>query len=289
MAEAADHEADLRAAVDKVLAQHPTGSVDTALVGELWRAAESLGFRFPADGPCLPWALDRLGLRMPAPRQVTVDPVAEPPLEERAARAVCAHTIGGFCQFVGGDLGCLNGRGVAPNWRNCIADRVQLSLSGTSRVSEAVLGLVDQGQPGEDVAGLIDQLRQSEGAAVTILCDNPEFFGPNNAIEVIADWTNWQTVRFSGESLVEALRAALSGRGGTVMADASSSLFAGPDAPADAGSIMHRPGMTRDDLAACCAANASAMHHGNLRELLDDVATTLAAAPDEQDEGGAAG
>lgn len=48
-----------------------------------------------------------------------------------------------------------------------------------------------------------------------------------------------------------------------------------PADPTPASAIMHRPGMSRDDLAACCAANAAAMHAGNLRDLLEDAASAL--------------
>lgn len=57
------------------------------------------------------------------------------------------------------------------------------------------------------------------------------------------------------------------------LADRLAALSSPTDIPASA--IMHRPGMSRDDLAACCAINAAAMHAGNLRDLLEDVATAL--------------
>jgi hypothetical protein len=57
------------------------------------------------------------------------------------------------------------------------------------------------------VLRLIDQLRADEGNAITILCDNPEG-PPNNAVEVVADWTGWEERRFDGATLLEALQAA---------------------------------------------------------------------------------
>lgn len=58
----------------------------------------------------------------------------------------------------------------------------------------------------------IHALRAGEGHSVTILCDNPDFDGPNNAVEVCADWTDWKERRFTGETLLEALQAAIAGR-----------------------------------------------------------------------------
>ncbi len=54
----------------------------------------------------------------------------------------------------------------------------------------------------------IDELRKEEGASVTLFCDNPDFEGPNNAIEICSSKTNWKTVRYEGNSLLEAILAA---------------------------------------------------------------------------------
>lgn len=54
------------------------------------------------------------------------------------ARTICAHSLGGFCQYVGGSLGCKNGRGVKMSADNCIASDSQLLFSGTLEVAEAV-------------------------------------------------------------------------------------------------------------------------------------------------------
>lgn len=63
---------------------------------------------------------------------------------ERVARAVCAHSLGGFCQYVGGDLGCKNGRGVAPHWRNCVASEAQLGLSGHEETARAAIAAMQE-------------------------------------------------------------------------------------------------------------------------------------------------
>jgi len=59
-----------------------------------------------------------------------------------------------------------------------------------------------------EVLSLIDTLRQHEGDSVTILCDNPEFHGPNNIIVCNGEWTDWKDVRFSGKSVLECLQKA---------------------------------------------------------------------------------
>lgn len=55
----------------------------------------------------------------------------------------------------------------------------------------------------------LNRLREDEGNTVTFLCPNPDFNGlPDEAIEIIADWTNWVSWRFSGNTLAECLQSA---------------------------------------------------------------------------------
>lgn len=58
------------------------------------------------------------------------------------------------------------------------------------------------------VVALIDQLRAEEGHSVMINCDNPHG-PPDAAIEVCADWTDWEWLTFPGDSVLECLRAAV--------------------------------------------------------------------------------
>ncbi len=59
----------------------------------------------------------------------------------------------------------------------------------------------------------IDRLRENEGASVLICCDNPDFNGlPNCAVEITDGWTDWETLRFTGETVPEALANAEKGR-----------------------------------------------------------------------------
>jgi hypothetical protein len=54
------------------------------------------------------------------------------------------------------------------------------------------------------------RLRDIEGDAVTILCENPDGNGDNNcAIECVGGWTNYRTLRFEGEDLAKALLLAV--------------------------------------------------------------------------------
>lgn len=59
----------------------------------------------------------------------------------------------------------------------------------------------------------LNELREQEGSAVTVLCDNQDFNGlPDRAIEVSDDWTGWDPMRFGGNTLAEALGAAIKAR-----------------------------------------------------------------------------
>lgn len=60
---------------------------------------------------------------------------------------------------------------------------------------------------------LINQLRADEGDAVEVFCDNPEG-PPNNAIHCSGAWTDWKDRRFSGETLLACLKAAVAARAG---------------------------------------------------------------------------
>lgn len=60
---------------------------------------------------------------------------------------------------------------------------------------------------------IIHALRETEGAAVTILSDNPDG-PPNCAVEVCSDRTDWKTRRYSGATITEALLSARDDIGG---------------------------------------------------------------------------
>lgn len=60
-----------------------------------------------------------------------------------------------------------------------------------------------------EFASLLYYLREGEGDSITLLCDNPDFNGqPNNAVECCGAWTDWKDRRFTGDSLVGAVRTA---------------------------------------------------------------------------------
>ncbi len=56
---------------------------------------------------------------------------------------------------------------------------------------------------------LVEALREAEGNTVTLVCDNPDFNGqPNCLVECCGDWTNYETHRFPGDTMMDALKAA---------------------------------------------------------------------------------
>ncbi|MES2602136.1 MAG: hypothetical protein V4602_15140 [Pseudomonadota bacterium] len=84
---------------------------------------------------------------------------------------------------------------------------------------------------------LINLLRSNEGDSVTILCNNPDFNGqPNNAVVCNGGWTNWEDRRFSQDTLLDALSAAMIEymRPDVAPSAASEPLYTSPQ-PADAG------------------------------------------------------
>jgi hypothetical protein len=59
---------------------------------------------------------------------------------ERVARVLCSRQgQGGFCDCVGGSLGCQVGRGEGFDGTNCKASRDQLILSGLWATAEAAI------------------------------------------------------------------------------------------------------------------------------------------------------
>lgn len=65
----------------------------------------------------------------------------------------------------------------------------------------------------DETLELINTLRMDEGNSVTLMCDNPDFNGqPNCAIECCGYWTGWNERRFTGETVLEALRSAAAAR-----------------------------------------------------------------------------
>lgn len=81
--------------------------------------------------------------------------------------------------------------------------------------TEADKMLLDAIEPIYEQHMLIEQLRAPEAHGVTIFCDNPDFNGrPNNAIEYYGLDKNGISFceRYEGETVIEALRAALAAR-----------------------------------------------------------------------------
>jgi hypothetical protein len=61
----------------------------------------------------------------------------------------------------------------------------------------------------------INHLRGHEGDSVTILCDNPDFNGqPNCAILCNGEWTDYDDLRFAGETVLQCLARACEAKDG---------------------------------------------------------------------------
>ncbi|AMS41223.1 hypothetical protein [Aminobacter aminovorans] len=57
---------------------------------------------------------------------------------------------------------------------------------------------------------IVEQLRAAEGHSVVIVNDNPDFNGqPGAFVECVGDWTGWDTQRFTGATIDEALGNAI--------------------------------------------------------------------------------
>ena len=67
-------------------------------------------------------------------------------------------------------------------------------------------------QPNAAVAFCIalEALRSDEGNGVTVMCDNPEAetLDRQTAVDVIAEWTDWEPRRFYGATPLDAILAA---------------------------------------------------------------------------------
>lgn len=62
----------------------------------------------------------------------------------------------------------------------------------------------------EAILAALERLREDEGNSVEILCRNPDPDGPEDqAIIACGHWTDWQSRRFEGRSLLECLQAAV--------------------------------------------------------------------------------
>lgn len=64
----------------------------------------------------------------------------------------------------------------------------------------------------ERIVEIIEMLVADEGAELSIACPNPDFDGPQRIVDVCDQWTDWDTARFEGDTLQDALEAALTSR-----------------------------------------------------------------------------
>lgn len=78
-----------------------------------------------------------------------------------------------------------------------LATKLDQTLLGCTTYAEAIEAMC-----------ILELMRQEEGISIVLFNDNPDFnLGPNAAIEVSWDFAEMPT-RFSGETVLECLRAA---------------------------------------------------------------------------------
>ena len=79
------------------------------------------------------------------------------------------------------------------------AELERLNLEARNQVADLI-----------SIIGDIQQIRTQEGHSLTILCDNPEAESADTqgAVEVSADFTDWEVQRFFGETWQDALSKA---------------------------------------------------------------------------------
>lgn len=87
-------------------------------------------------------------------------------------------------------------------WNSAIDKFAELNKASITSVRLAEL------ERAEATLKAIHDLRADEGDSITICCDNPEG-PPNNAIICNAWWSDYEDMRFEGETLLAALKAAL--------------------------------------------------------------------------------
>ena len=66
--------------------------------------------------------------------------------------------------------------------------------------------------PNDRIVAALNFLRANELDVVTLVCDNPDFHGPNNVITVSGHWTKYLDRDFRGETLLESLQAAVTAK-----------------------------------------------------------------------------
>ena len=125
----------------------------------------------------------------------TAHPSAVLALIALARRAVCGA---GQCFECGHELH-------APFCPVCNPEMVSRAVGGSGATDHTA----NPGDRAREKLDLIEVLRGDESVALTLFCDNPDFNGqPNSAVEINAAWTSWVTERFTGDTLLDALRSA---------------------------------------------------------------------------------
>lgn len=90
-----------------------------------------------------------------------------------------------------------------------VGQRAELLSEIINRTLAGTLPWQSQPNAAEAFCIAMEACLTEEGNAVTVLGENPEGTGPDNrAVEVTAEWTDWEPRRFTGHTPLEAMLAA---------------------------------------------------------------------------------
>lgn len=93
------------------------------------------------------------------------------------------------------------------NVRTCLYCKLEERKAWHPPLSSPLLGCRTMAELVE-VATILEDLRQVEGREIRLICDNPDFEGPNTIVTMDWDW-ELQGASYSGDSVLACLRAAL--------------------------------------------------------------------------------
>lgn len=87
-------------------------------------------------------------------------------------------------------------------------------VSQTLEVAREAYGAAQAREDAQTALAHIETLRDGPGHSVTILCNNDEatYKHEQMAVEVTAEWTDWQPLRFYGENVLQCLIGAVQAR-----------------------------------------------------------------------------
>lgn len=85
----------------------------------------------------------------------------------------------------------------------------KLRIQGNKRINDLLVANNRYLQDGRNWR-IVEELRAPEGNCVTLVCDNPDFNGqPNAKVICVGDWTEWEELTFTGDTMDHVLGKAL--------------------------------------------------------------------------------